>query len=245
MSGAATGGMEARRYHGVARRSFGGVAARISLVAGFCLVGVTMVGTPFVWSPAKLHTTALTGAPVAPRTESRVALRAQGNLLPETIAKKTPKGWQRQLMKRMPDSRLGVEEIMQRITTVLIRNVEEKWRDAPMKTTELMKEIGLRGMQIKTKRYINPPLQLLMAQNIIYKVKQNPIRWEIHEDFREYGLPPISRDKRAPWRLSHLLKFERTTLPRYGPIHGYYKPEKAKKRDFSLPLRGNALGGNR
>merc|ERR1712039_1034844 len=112
-------------------------------------------------------------------------------------------------MKRMPDSKLSVPEMMKRITTVLIKNIDERWRDAPMKTLDIMKEIGLRGRQIKVKKYINNALYLLMAQKVIHKVKQNPIRWEIHEEYRKFGVPPISYDRRDPWKLTHLLKFHR------------------------------------
>merc|ERR1712007_282290 len=106
----------------------------------------------------------------------------------------------------------------------LIRNIDEKWRDAPMKTWDIMKEIGLRGRQIKEKKHINKALYLLFAQKVIYKVKQNPIRWEIHEEYRKHGLPEISRNKRSPWMLAHLLKFKRTKVPKHGPIHGEYRP---------------------
>lgn len=119
---------------------------------------------------------------------------------------------------------------MRRITTALIHNIDEKWRDAPMKTMDIMKEIGLRGTQMKEKKHINNALYLLLQQKVIYKVKQNPIRWEIHEEYRKYGVPPISRDKRRPWRLVHLLKFEKTKVPKYGPIHGQYK----EPTDFGL-----------
>merc|ERR1712061_699317 len=94
---------------------------------------------------------------------------------------------------------------------------------APMKTLDIMKEIGLRGRQIKEKKHINNALYLLMAQKVIFKVKQNPIRWEIHERYRKDGVPPVSLDKRDPWALTHLLKFKRTKVPKYGPIHGEYR----------------------
>merc|ERR1711972_1186115 len=133
----------------------------------------------------------------------------------------------------MPDSNPDTEEIMKRITTVLIKNIDERWRDAPMKTLDIMKEIGLRGRQIKEKKHINNALYLLMAQKVIHKVKQNPIRWEIHEEYRRHGVPPISRNTRAPWALTHLLQFEKTKVPKYGPIHGEYR----MNVDESLALR--------
>merc|ERR1719198_1174740 len=151
---------------------------------------------------------------------SRVAMRASGQLVADSVGKRLPKGFKRQLMKRMPDSTLTTEQMMQRITTVLIKNMGETWRDAPMKTPDIMKEIGLRGRQIKEKKYINNALYLLMSQKVVHKVKQNPIRWEVHEAFREHSVPPISGDKRRPWKLAHLLKFEKTRVPKYGPIHG-------------------------
>lgn len=150
-------------------------------------------------------------------------MRSSGNLVPDTVQKPVPKGWKRQLMKRMPDSKLSTEEMMRRITTVLIKNMDEKWRDAPMKTLDIMKEIGCRGRQIKEKKYINDALYMLMGQKVIHKYKQNPIRWEIHEEYRKEGVPPISMDKRAPWKLTHLLKFEKVKVPKYGPIHGEYR----------------------
>lgn len=157
-----------------------------------------------------------------------MALRAAGFQVPDTTSKPIQKGLQRQLMKRMPSTWYSTEEIMQRVTTILIKNAEEKFRDAPMRTADLMKEIGLQGKQIKIKKYINNALYLLMAQNVVHKVKQNPIRWELHEEYRKYGLPPISRDRRRPWKFTHLLKFERTKVPKYGPIHGRYKKKVSK-----------------
>lgn len=155
----------------------------------------------------------------------------------DSVEKKLPKGWKRSFMKRMPDSRLNLQDIMQRVTTILIKNMEEKFRDAPMKTADLMKEIGLRGRQIKEKEEINNALYLLNAQKIVQKVKQNPIRWEIHEEYRKYGVPPISWDKRAPWKMVHLLQFERTKVPKYGPTHGLYRPEDRQFLiDNDLPL---------
>merc|ERR1712242_244017 len=128
-----------------------------------------------------------------------------------------PEGMKRQMMKRMPRTTYDTEEMMRRITTVLIKNIDEKWRDAPMKTLDIMKEIGLRGRQIKDALY------LLMGQKVIHKIKQNPIRWEIHEEYRKNGVPPISQDKRAPWKPTHLLKFDSIKVPKYGPIHGEYR----------------------
>merc|ERR1712113_173213 len=84
--------------------------------------------------------------------------------------------------------------MMKRIVTVLIKNIDEKWRDAPMKTLDIIKEIGLQGYQIKKKSYINKALQMLQGQQVIFKAKNNPIRWEIHEKYREHGVPPISMD---------------------------------------------------
>jgi len=170
------------------------------------------------------------------KTVERGSLTARHSMGPAPVygsgSLRKPHGWKRQLMKRMPHSTYTTEQIMQRVTTILIHNIEEKWRDAPMKTVDLMKEIGLRGRQIKEKKYINAALDLLSAQKVIYKVKQNPIRWEIHEEYRRDGVPRISRDKRDPWKLSHTLKFERTKVPKYGPAHGIYRdtPESARPR---------------
>jgi len=126
---------------------------------------------------------------------------------------------------------------MQRVTTVLIKNMGEHFRDAPMKTADLMKEIGLRGSQIKVKHYINDALDLLMAQKVVYKVKQNPKRGEIHEEYRKYGVPPICKDSRDPWRLCYLLKFKRTKRPKYGPAQGMYRmKDKQFLLDRGLPI---------
>merc|ERR1712032_341055 len=113
-------------------------------------------------------------------------------------------------MRRMPDQWFSYGEMMRRVTTVLIRNNEERFREAPMKTHDLMKEIGLTGHQIKAKRYINQALWMLQAQKVIFKVKQNPIRWELQEEYRKDGLPPISKNPQKPWSMCWLLQFERT-----------------------------------
>merc|ERR1719480_390014 len=131
----------------------------------------------------------------------------------QDMQRQMPEGMKRQMMKRMPRTTYDTEEMMRRITTVLIKNIDEKWRDAPMKTLDIMKEIGLQGYQIKTKKYINKALLMLQGQKVIYKVKNNPIRWEIHEKYRENGVPPISLDRRTPWKLTHLLNFEKTKPP--------------------------------
>eukprot|EP00448_Togula_jolla_P037403 CAMPEP_0170622288 /NCGR_PEP_ID=MMETSP0224-20130122/29048_1 /TAXON_ID=285029 /ORGANISM="Togula jolla, Strain CCCM 725" /LENGTH=122 /DNA_ID=CAMNT_0010948591 /DNA_START=27 /DNA_END=395 /DNA_ORIENTATION=- len=88
----------------------------------------------------------------------------------------------------------------------------------------LMKEIGLKGGQMKNKRDINRALFMLQAQKVVYKVKQNPIRWEIHEEYRKNGVPRISNDERAPFKLMHNIKFKSTKVPKYGPVHGEYRP---------------------
>jgi len=218
------------------------VASAAALAAGCCLAAATWLSAPAAPGFAAGNPSApsflagsrrsLSGGVAwpQPQGEARVAMRSSGNLVPDTVQKNTPHGFKRALMKRMPSSKLSTEEMMKRITTVLIKNIDEKWRDAPMKTLEIMKEIGLRGRQIKEKKYINDALYLLMGQKVIYKVKQNPIRWEIHEEYRMDGVPPISPDKRAPWRLTHLLKFEKTKVPKYGPIHGEYRQNLDERR---------------
>lgn len=175
--------------------------------------------------------------PTQVRTNS-VARQARGPVPSDTVEKKKPRGYKKQLFKRMPNSNLSIEAIMKRITTILIKNMEEDFRDAPMKTVDLMKDVGLTGNQMKSKRFIIEALQLLQAQKVVHKVKQNPARWEIHEEYRKYGVPPISRSKRSPWSLTHLLQFKRTKAPKFGPAHGLYRP---KDRDFlksrDLPLQ--------
>lgn len=145
-----------------------------------------------------------------------------------TLQKPMAKGMRRQLLKRMPSSNLDTKTIMQRVVTVLIKNVAETYRDAPMKTLDLMKEIGLKGWQIKEKEVINKALYLLMAQKVVYKLKQNPIRWELHEEYKAKGLPRISYDRRAPWRKVNNIQLESWKVPRYGPIHGRRLPEDEK-----------------
>lgn len=186
--------------------SFGGSAAPSDLVVSRPAFGLSAGGTQL-------------------RDVSPVALHGTGPNMKYTLQLPTKKGMRRQLLKRMPASNLDTEEMMKRIVTVLIRNVDETYRNAPMKTLELMKEIGLRGWQIKEKCHINRALYLLYGQKIINKLKQNPIRWELHERYKGYGLPPISRNKRAPWRLSWILKFQRVSEPKHGPSHGRQTPE--------------------
>jgi len=173
----------------------------------------------------------------APRSPC-IERQASGPVPYDTLQKQHPKGYKKKLYKRMPNSRLSLEDIMKRITTVLLKNMEEHFRDAPIKTVDLMKEIGLTGRQMKTKRFIIDALQMLQAQKVIYKVKANPARWEIHEEYRKYGVPPVSKFNREPWALTHLLEFKRTKKPKFGPVHGLYRP---KDRDFlkekGLPLQ--------
>mmetsp|Transcript_61728 Transcript_61728/g.118940 ORF Transcript_61728/g.118940 Transcript_61728/m.118940 type:complete len:238 (-) Transcript_61728:147-860(-) len=154
----------------------------------------------------------------------------------QDMQRQMPEGMKRQMMKRMPRTTYDTEEMMRRITTVLIKNIDEKWRDAPMKTLDIMKEIGLQGYQIKTKKYINKALMMLQGQKVIHKVKQNPVRWEIHESYREKGVPPISQERRDPFALKHLIKFESTKVPKYGPIHG--KPVSPNIRDGDMVNAG-------
>mmetsp|Transcript_62976 Transcript_62976/g.117107 ORF Transcript_62976/g.117107 Transcript_62976/m.117107 type:complete len:205 (-) Transcript_62976:47-661(-) len=151
------------------------------------------------------------------RRAPSVAVRARGPLVEEDRVKTTPKGWRKRLFQRMPTSTFTNEEIMQRIVTVLIHNADERWRTAPMKTVDIQKEIGLTGNQIKSKQAVMDALMMLERQKVVYKVKQNPKRWEIHADYMEGGLPRISTDKRDPWKFASKLKFERTTVPKYGP----------------------------
>ncbi|CAK0846891.1 unnamed protein product [Prorocentrum cordatum] len=155
-----------------------------------------------------------------------VALRATGmqpTYVPNPTHKETKRNRKVKVMARMPCQWFSTAEIMRRIVTVLIHNNEEKFRDAPMRTKDLMKEIGLTGYQMKIKRYVNEALYLLLGQKVIFKAKTSPIRWELHEEYRKDGLPPISKNKRKPWALSWLLQFERTKKPKYGPVHGEYR----------------------
>lgn len=163
-----------------------------------------------------------TGATGAEETRalSPITRCATGPNMPYAIEKKQTKGLQRKLMKRMPDTDYDVEEIMRRVVTILIKNIDERWRDGPMKTLQIAKEIGLRGRQIKVFRFVNDALYLLLAEKKVYKYKQNPIRWCIHEDYMARGLPPISMDWRDPWRMKHLIQLEKTEKPKYGPLHG-------------------------
>merc|ERR1719215_2241648 len=110
----------------------------------------------------------------------------------------------------MPHTEYTIEEIMQRIVTILIKNIDLKYRKAPLTSLELMKECGLRGRQVETKHYFNKAAYTLLGLRVIHKVFQNPIRWEISEEYREFGVPPISKNERDPFRYTHLLKFART-----------------------------------
>eukprot|EP00930_Biecheleria_cincta_P079335 TRINITY_DN6712_c0_g1_i1.p1 TRINITY_DN6712_c0_g1~~TRINITY_DN6712_c0_g1_i1.p1 ORF type:complete len:312 (-),score=53.01 TRINITY_DN6712_c0_g1_i1:110-1045(-) len=206
----------------VAARPLGAMRRKLFPAVAVAACVAAAAGSWFLVAPSETFVTG-TWSGQRETSSSAVALKAAGPNIAHTIGRELPKGWQKKLMKRMPTSRLTTEEIMQRIVTVLIHNMNEKFRDAPMKTLDLMKEIGLRGAQIKSKRFINPALDLLMAQKVILKVKQNPKRWEIHEEYRKYGVPPINMDKRNPWKFCYLLKFKRTTVPKYGPTQGMYR----------------------
>eukprot|EP00971_Amphidinium_carterae_P024091 475426-Amphidinium_carterae.1 len=70
----------------------------------------------------------------------------------------------------MPTSTYTNEEVMQRIVTVLIHNIDERWRTAPMKTVDIQKEIGLTGNQIKSKQAVMDALMMLERQKVVYKV---------------------------------------------------------------------------
>jgi len=220
-----------------AARPLGAMRPKLLPVVAVAACMAAAAGSWFLGAPSETFVTGVSSWQREGTLSSGVALRAAGPNLPHTLGKDLPKGWKRQLMKRMPSSRLSTEEIMQRIVTVLIKNMNENFRDAPMKTADLMKEIGLRGEQIKTMRFINPALDLLMAQKVVYKIKQNPKRWEIHEEYRKYGVPPICKDMRDPWRLCYLLKFKRSSVPKYGPAQGMYRPkDKEFLLDRGLPI---------
>eukprot|EP00933_Yihiella_yeosuensis_P029271 TRINITY_DN22946_c0_g1_i1.p1 TRINITY_DN22946_c0_g1~~TRINITY_DN22946_c0_g1_i1.p1 ORF type:complete len:342 (-),score=51.03 TRINITY_DN22946_c0_g1_i1:207-1133(-) len=168
---------------------------------------------------------------------SRIPMHASGPVPMDSNLLRTPKGFKIKLMRKMPSTRLRTEEIMQRIVTVLVRNMMERFREAPIKTVDLMKTIGLRGHQIKSRKYITKALNLLMAQKVIYKYKQNPKRWEIHEEYRKYGVPPVSWDRQDPWKYCHLIKFWRTSTPMFGPAHGLYRPQdKEFMKAWGIPL---------
>eukprot|EP00929_Paragymnodinium_shiwhaense_P011772 TRINITY_DN117_c0_g3_i1.p1 TRINITY_DN117_c0_g3~~TRINITY_DN117_c0_g3_i1.p1 ORF type:complete len:298 (-),score=57.59 TRINITY_DN117_c0_g3_i1:184-1008(-) len=211
---------------------------RGQLAAAAAAVAAVVASSSLVVSPAGLLTNFVSGYlpgkqalfSAAPRAEedavARVALAATGPTLGEQRRKVLPIGWKRQLMKRMPDSNLNTPTLMRRIVTVLVKNIDEKWRDAPMRTRDIMKEVGLRGRQIKEKEDINKALYMLMAQKVIHKVKQNPIRWEIHEEYRMGGVPRVSWNEKDPWRYTDEIRFKSVKVPRYGPIHGEYRPNK-------------------
>eukprot|EP00929_Paragymnodinium_shiwhaense_P011768 TRINITY_DN117_c0_g2_i1.p2 TRINITY_DN117_c0_g2~~TRINITY_DN117_c0_g2_i1.p2 ORF type:complete len:273 (-),score=67.96 TRINITY_DN117_c0_g2_i1:100-918(-) len=219
------------------------VAAATAVAALFASssVVVTPAGllTSFVSGNLPGHKGLLTAARQDDDTLPGVAMAATGPVLNEQRRKVLPIGWKRQLMKRMPDSNLNTPTLMRRIVTVLVKNIDEKWRDAPMRTRDIMKEVGLRGRQIKEKEDINKALYMLMAQKVIHKVKQNPIRWEIHEDYRMNGVPRVSWNEKDPWRYTDEIRFKSVKVPRYGPIHGEYRPNKElitqtvdKRKDF-------------
>lgn len=166
---------------------------------------------------------------------SRVAMAARGPNLAADAHRPTPIGWKRRLMRRMPSTHFDTETLMKRIVTVLVKNIDEKWRDAPMRTRDIMKEVGLRGRQIKTKKEINAALYMLLQQKVVHKYKQNPIRWEIHEEYRANGVPRVCWNENDPWRYCNELEFERVKVPKYGPIHGQYRPNKV------LTTKANAI----
>mmetsp|Transcript_23774 Transcript_23774/g.80343 ORF Transcript_23774/g.80343 Transcript_23774/m.80343 type:complete len:233 (+) Transcript_23774:62-760(+) len=163
---------------------------------------------------------------------SAVTMYASGHNIPEKVVLREPKGMKVALLKKMPTTHLTIEEMMQRTTTVLIRNIGLRVSRTPLTTVRLMKMIGLRGAQLKYSGRMNyeemkPALALLQSQKVICKIKSWPdATWEIHEAFREFGVPPVSMDDRMPWKMCSILKFERTKPPKYGPISGVYREPK-------------------
>jgi len=153
------------------------------------------------------------------------------------VRKGITKNFQVRKMRRMPSTSLDTEEIMKRIVAVLLRAMDGQWRESPMLTWTLAKAVGLRGWQLKGKHAIRPALQLLRGQKVIMKANLYPEKWEIHEEYRKWGVPPVSWDHANPWRYNHLLKFKRTKKPKYGPANGLYRPE---DREF-LKSRGLPL----
>jgi len=151
-----------------------------------------------------------------------VAMRAGGPLLAEWQPIKPPK-LTKSYIDRMPHTEFTIEEIMQRMVTILIKNMDLKWRKFPLRTLDLMKEMGLRGRQMKNRNFFNKAAYTLLGLRVVHRVCGNPIRWEISEEYREFGVPPISQDKRDTFKLAHLLKFARNRPPRYGPLHGLYR----------------------
>jgi len=147
------------------------------------------------------------------------------------------KNYKIKMMRRMPTTKFSTEEMMKRIVAVLLRCMDGSWRESPIATKTLMKEVGLRGEQLKGTSHIRPALRLLQGQKVIAKVNLRPEKWEIHEEYRKWGVPPVSWDHANPWRYNHLLKFKRTKKPKYGPANGLYRPE---DREF-LKSRGLPL----
>lgn len=203
------------------RRRFRPVVRSVATVAAAVALGVFAVtaGTPGRGFAG--------GCPeLAPTRGGSLALRATGEqptYVPNPTRLETKRNRKVKPMARMPNQWFSTAEMMRRIVTVLIRNNEETFRQGPMKTKDIMKEIALTGDQMKYKKYVNEALYLLMGQKVIFKAKTSPIRWEIHEEYRKDGLPPISKNRRKPWALSWLLQFERTKVPKYGAAHGEYR----------------------
>merc|ERR1712039_373880 len=113
----------------------------------------------------------------------------------------------KKMLIRMPHTEYTIEEIMQRIVTILIKNMDLSYRQHPLTSHELMKECGLRGRQMETKHFFNKAVYTLLGLRVVHKVMNSPIRWEISEEYREFGVPPISRNSRDTFRYTHLLKF--------------------------------------
>jgi len=144
------------------------------------------------------------------------------------------RGLTKKVMKRMPRTEFDEETIMRRIMTVLIKNMGESWRFGPMKTMDIMKEIGLQGSQIKVKTYALRALQSLRGQRMVIQVKGNPKRWELHPEYWEHGVPRVSVDETNPWKHMHLIKFlpyweQKMKSPgglrnKVGPLHGKFHP---------------------
>merc|ERR1712107_320686 len=118
----------------------------------------------------------------------------------------------------MPDSHLDIPQMMQRATTVLIQNVDNQLFGKAASTNDIAKSIGLRGWQLREHRLktMVQVMELLEGLEVAHRVfkahvptEQYYDRWELHEEFRKDGVPPISRDPKNPWLLANQIQFQR------------------------------------
>merc|ERR1711964_713215 len=103
--------------------------------------------------------------------------------------------WRKKMMERMPNTDFSVETMCKRIITVLVKGQQGGWMDYPVRTDYLMKAIGLRGIQVKDRRFILRALKFLLRYQIIQRQSFSPKLYGIHPRYEPYK-PRICYDTR-------------------------------------------------